>query len=56
MSFMRSEIRSLQLEFWDYSNRRLGVISIIESARAWKEFEKYFEVHESTIPYDSIWL
>ena len=28
MNFMRSEIRSLQLEFWDYSNRRLGVLAL----------------------------
>jgi len=36
MNFMSNEIRTLQLEFWDYSNRRLGVLAM-------KELEKYLE-------------
>ena len=28
MALQSSEIRTLQLEFWDYSNRRLGVLAL----------------------------
>lgn len=46
----RSEIRALHLEFWDYSNRRLGVLLKGEAKSvgvdaAWEKFEKYFDLH-----------